>query len=66
MKSSGLRWSECFTDVLRAEGFFPSRAEMDIWMREKNGLYEYVDVYVDNLLLIGKAPQDTIDMLETR
>ncbi len=49
LKSSGLRWSERFADVLRAEGFFPSRAERDIWMREKDGLYEYIDVYVDDL-----------------
>ena len=27
LKSSGLRWSERFADVLRAEGFFPSRAK---------------------------------------
>jgi hypothetical protein len=45
-------------------GFFPSRAEKDIWMREKDGLYEYVAVYVDDLLIVSKSPQDIIDMLE--
>ena len=54
LKSRGLRWSQRFADVLRAEGFFPSRAEKDIWMREKNGLYEYVAVYVDDLLIVSQ------------
>ena len=34
LKSSGLRWHEPFADVLRDMGFFPSRAESDIWMRD--------------------------------
>jgi hypothetical protein len=36
LKSSGLRWSERFSDVLVDMGFFLSKAEMDIWMREKD------------------------------
>ena len=33
-------------------------------MREKDGLYEYDAVYVDDLLIVSKAPQDIIDLLE--
>ena len=35
-------------------------------MREKNGLYEYIGVYVDDLLIISKAPQVITDMLEEK
>jgi hypothetical protein len=35
LKSSGLRWSQRFADVLRQMGFFLSKAEKDIWMRDK-------------------------------
>ena len=52
--SSGLRWSERFSDVLREMGFFMSRAEPDIWMRDKGDHYEYVAVYVDDLLIVSK------------
>ena len=33
-------------------------------MREKDGLYEYIAVYVDDLLIVSQSPQDIIDMLE--
>ena len=42
LKSSGLRWHERFSDVLRDMGFFPSKAEEDIWMRDCGDHYEYV------------------------
>ena len=63
LKSSGLRWHNRFSDALRAMGFTPSKAEQDIWMREKDGLYEYIAVYVDDLLIASKNPQGIIDEL---
>ena len=56
LRSSGLRWYERFSDVLRDMGFFPSKAERDIWMRDKGGHYEYIAVYVDDLMIISKEP----------
>jgi len=35
LHSSGLRWSERLADVLWSMGFFPSKAEKDIWMCDK-------------------------------
>jgi hypothetical protein len=63
LKSSGLRWSERFSDVLVDMGFFLSKAEMDIWMHEKDGAYEYIGVYVDNLFIISKNPKAIMDAL---
>jgi hypothetical protein len=42
--SSGASWHDRFSDCLRAEGFFPCKAEPEIWMRPKNGVYEYIAV----------------------
>jgi hypothetical protein len=42
LKSSGLRWHERHSDVLRSMGFFPSKAEQDIWMRRVDDHYEYI------------------------
>lgn len=42
--SSGLRWSEHFTGVLRQMNFFPSQAERDIWMRDMGDHYECIAV----------------------
>ena len=63
LKSSGLRWHERLADVLREMGFFPSRFEPDIWMRDKGDHYEYIAVYVDDLTIVSKRPQDIIDTL---
>ena len=63
LKSSGLRWHERLADVLRSMGFFPSRAENDIWMHDKGDHYEYVAVYVDNLAIASKAPKSITDCL---
>ena len=57
LRSSGLRWHEKFADTLRDIGFSPSKNEPDIWMREANGLWEYVAVYVDDLAFVMKDPE---------
>ena len=64
LRSSGLRWSERFSDVLRDMGFFLSKAEKDIWMRDMGDYYEYIAVYVDDLCIASKDPQAIIDLLE--
>jgi hypothetical protein len=54
-----------FADVLRAMGFIPSQAKVDIWIRENNSLYEYiavyVAVYVDDLLIAVKEIVQTLE-----
>ena len=44
-------------------GFFPSKAEEDIWMRDAGDHCEYIAVYVDDLLIASKDPQGIIDAL---
>ena len=57
LRSSGLRWHEILADYLRDMGFFPCKVEPDIWMREKDAMYEYITVYVDDLAIATKKPQ---------
>ena len=64
MKSSGARWHERFFDVLKDDGWTPSKAEADIWMRRRGDHYEYIGVYVDDLAIASRNPQAVIDMLE--
>jgi hypothetical protein len=66
LKSSGLRWHERFSDVLRDMGFFPSKVERDIWMRDMGDHYEYIAVYVDDLMYLSKDPQAIVDALENK
>jgi hypothetical protein len=48
LHSSGLRWHERFSTCLRDMGFFPCKAEPDIWMRRVDDHYEYIATYVDD------------------
>ena len=56
LRTSGARWHDRLFDALTIMGFKPSRADPDIWMRQKDGHYEYIVVYVDNLLIASKEP----------
>jgi Reverse transcriptase (RNA-dependent DNA polymerase) len=64
LRSSGLCWPQRFADVLRSVGFVQSKVGSHIWMRENNGLYEYIAVYVDNLLIAARDPEGITRMLE--
>jgi hypothetical protein len=42
-------WCEELAGTLRAEGFTPSLADPDVWMRDAGDMWEYICVYVDDL-----------------
>jgi hypothetical protein len=63
LHSSGLRWHERFSACLRDMGFFPCKAELDIWMRCVNDHYEYIAMYVDDLAISSKDPKAITDTL---
>ena len=63
LKASGKCWHDKLHDILRAAKFFPSKADEDIWMRDCGDHYEYIAVYVDDLLIASKNPQGIIDYL---
>jgi hypothetical protein len=66
LRTSGLRWHECFADCLCNEGFLPCKAEPDIWMRLNGNLYEYVATYVNDLCLGMLDPKSFTDTLQKK
>ena len=66
LRSSGLCWHSHFSQTLRSEGFTPSLADPDVWMRQNLtiGLWEYICVYVDDLCLAMKDPKTFIAKLK--
>ena len=65
LRSSGSRYHEKFADTLTGLGFKPSYADPDVWIRDAGGFYEYVCVYVDDLLVAMKNPQAFMDLLQS-
>ena len=52
------------SSTLRGLGFKPSRADMDLWYRERGGTYEYLASYVDDVIVISHDPMFTIEQLK--
>ena len=61
LKTSGLRYHECFADTLWDMGFNPSKADADVWMKHNGNLWEYIAIYVDDLAIAAKDPQAIIN-----
>ena len=66
LKSSGLRWHERMADVLFEMGYKPSKGDPDVWMRDCGDHYDYICVYVDDLLILSKKPNDVIAALRKK
>jgi hypothetical protein len=66
LRSSGARWHDRLSDCLREMGYFPSKAEPDIWMKEVDGVYEYIACYVDDLAIASKDPEAVVKLLQDK
>ena len=63
LRSSGARFHDKLYDTLTAMGFKPSFADPDLWIRDAGDCYEYVCVYVNDLMAILKEPRDFFNEL---
>ena len=64
LKPSGARYREHFANYLRNHGWSQSQAQPDIWMRDKGEYWEYLCVYVYDILVMRKRPQAFMDKLQ--
>ena len=44
-------------------GFITSKAERDIWMRDRGDQWEYIFIYVDDLGIASRNPQSIVNEL---
>jgi hypothetical protein len=63
LRSSGARWHDRFADTLRNMGYSTCKADPDVWLKDCTTHYEYVCVYVDDIMMLGKDPQSFFDEL---
>jgi hypothetical protein len=71
LKSLGVAWHSYFASMLRDLGFMSCYADPDVWMRAAiktiNDLYyEYIFVYVDDLLQLSAKPMELIKALQEK
>jgi hypothetical protein len=64
LRSSGKEFGDLLATCLKELGFFQSLAEPEIFMRESEGIYEYVATYVDDLCLVMRNPEAFLTQLQ--
>ena len=57
LRTSGARYHKRFADTMRDMGFVPCMNEQDLWMRDTGDIWEFVCVYVDDLLVLLLEPK---------
>jgi hypothetical protein len=60
LRSSAAHFHEHLAAKLRYMGFKPSKADSDLWLKKKDGHYEYIAIYVDDILAFSKDPMTLI------
>ena len=66
LKTSAARFHEECAAKLRSMGFRPSRADYDLWIKNKGDHYEYVATYVDDILVFSRDPMKIIKEVQTK
>jgi hypothetical protein len=64
LRTSGASWHQRFSDTLRDLGYKPCKADNDVWIKDCGTHYEYVCVYVDDIMHMSKNPQALFDALK--
>ena len=67
LTTSAARYHEVFSEQLRSMDFRPSRVDPDLWIRKlKDGTYDLMSTYVDDICVWSKAPMKVLDDLQKR
>ena len=64
LRSSGLSWSQRIHDIMLQLNFRPYKCDPCVWLREMKDKYEYIAIYVDDLLIASEEPQKIIQDLK--
>ena len=64
LRSSGLRFHERLSKVLQSFDFTLSHVDPDVWMRDAGDAWEYIVVYVDDIIVAMKDPKSFFDELQ--
>ncbi len=63
LKMSGVCFHQRASRCLREMGFTQSYADADVWMRDAGDVWEYVVVYVDDLMVALKDPKSFFERM---
>jgi hypothetical protein len=61
LQTSGNQWHAKLADDLFAMGFVPSKADPDPWSKEQDDHYEFIGVFVDDVLVFSTNSKAIFD-----
>ena len=64
LRSSGLCFHERLSTVLLQFGFHQSKVDPDVWMCDLNNMWEFIVVYVDDIIAAMNDPQSFFNELQ--
>jgi len=64
LRSSWAHFHEHLSAKLRIMGFKPSYADTDLWMKDCGKHYEFIVIYVDDILAFSKNPMTLIHKIK--
>jgi hypothetical protein len=66
LRTSGASWHQRFANTLRDLGYKPCQADDDVWLKDNGTHYEYVCVYVDDIMHMSKTPEILFEALKNK
>ena len=61
----GFQFHQHLAMNLKKMGFVSTKADSDLWMRDKGDHYEYIACYVDDIMIFSRDTQAIIKEVET-
>ena len=66
LRTSGARYHEVMAGTLTDMGYKQTLADPDLWYKDMGDHYDYVCVYVDDLMVVSKHPEEFFDLLTNK
>ena len=63
LPTSGSRWHAHLLQTLREMGFKPTLFDPDVWIRGREGGYDYIGTHADDVLVVAKNPAQIFEKL---
>ncbi len=64
LRESSARWAEAISATLIRMGFHVTKTDRNLWMRNRGDYYEYLVLYVDDILAWSKEPMAIMKQLQ--
>ena len=64
LPTSGNMWHAHLLQTLRDMGFTPTCFDPDVWIRGRDGGYDYIGTHTDDVLDVAKHPERVFEKLQ--